>query len=50
MMSDFNKVLISGQLSKPIVWVGMTTKFLFSIIKILWVVEAYRLGRYDNFP
>ena len=25
MMSDFNKVLISGQLSKPIVWVGMTT-------------------------
>ena len=25
MMSDFNKVLISGLLSKPIVWVGMTT-------------------------
>ena len=48
MMSDFNKVLISGQLSKPIVWVGMTTRV--SCLRSFFglVVEAYRLGRYDN--
>ena len=47
-MSDFNKVLFSGRLQKPIVWVGMTTMDTTANNNANKVVEAYRLGRYDN--